>query len=84
MRYYPVTDACVYSGGGARLPRVSFSLNVDDDDRPPPPMPPGSEGGQGTKAGSEGGKGVRGPGEGGCVGPGAADVEAALVCCAVR
>ena len=57
MRYYPVTDACVYSGGGAHPPRVSFSLNVDDDDGPPPPTLTGSEGGQGTKAGSEGGQG---------------------------
>ena len=48
---------CVYPGGGARPPRVSFSLNVDDDDGPPPPTPPGSEGGQGTEAGSEGGQG---------------------------
>ena len=47
----------MYSGDGARPPRVSFSLNVDDDDGPPPPTPPGSEGGQGTEAGSEGGQG---------------------------
>ena len=50
---------CVYPGGEARPPRVSFSLNasVDDDDGPPPPTPPGSEEGQGTEAGSEGGQG---------------------------
>ena len=54
MRYYPDTDACVYSGGGSRPPRVSFSLNEDDDDGPPPPTPPALEQ---TKAGSEGGQG---------------------------
>ena len=53
MRYYPVTDVCVPSGG-ARPPRVSFSLNEDDDDGPPPPTPPAQEQ---IEAGSEGGQG---------------------------
>jgi hypothetical protein len=44
----------VYSGDGARPPRVSFSLNVDDDDGPPPPMPPAQEQ---IEAGAEGGQG---------------------------
>ncbi len=45
---------CVYPGGGARPPRVSFSLNVDDDDGPPPPTPPAQEQ---IEAGAEGGQG---------------------------
>ncbi len=47
---------CVYPGGGARPPRVSFSLNVDDDDGPPPPTPPAQEQIE-AGAASEGGQG---------------------------
>ena len=44
----------MYSGDGARPPRVSFSLNEDDDDGPPPPTPPAREQ---TEAGSVGEQG---------------------------